>query len=231
MTDGLTEMMRDIKTARVEVDLDADPGAFDDADEIKSPAADGGFDPAIHLTTKDGLPIKNKDGSFRKRAGRKSGAAPAPKTPHINLGRDELHIPEAPIPDHSLEMAAKTCAALYIQTGVIIFGNEWFPDPEISEADQLEFAFKAYFEAKGVIDIPPGVALAMALSGYAAKRLYMPKTQSKLSYAIGWLKGRFSRNKNNAARNDIGSNGMRENNAGAANGTKSTSRWRARFGS
>lgn len=220
---GIGELIGDVKTARVEVGPDDAPD--NDLDEIPVITNDKTreeFDPSIHVATKDGLPVMNRDGSFRKKPGRKNPSISGHAEPRIN-------IPEAPQPDQS-EMAAKACAALYVQSGMTLFGMEWAPENK-EEFQGLEFAFKSYFDAKGAIDIPPGIALALAMSSYAAKRFQQPTTQSRIAYAWGWLRGRFSRGKKtNATRDDIGSNGLRENNASAANGQARGWSWRSRSG-
>ncbi len=225
--DGIGAMIAETKTARIENFPDDTPDIDDDFDIAGRPAGNhqSGFDQSIH-ELKDGQPIKNKDGSFRKKRGRKTGVNYS--AAGDDTGSDGFNYPESP-QSNNLEMAAKTAAAIYIQTGVIVFGPEWLPDPKAMEQEQLEYAFKMYFEAKGITDIPPGVALAITCAAYAAKRLYQPVTQSRVAYMIGWIRGKFSRRKADATRNDTRANGLRENDPGKANGSRSKTTWRQRF--
>lgn len=206
MTDGIAGLIGEVKNARIEVDIDADPEG--DADDIINASTGEKFDHAIHLSDAAGNPVLTKTGKFRKRAGRPSGGNERPSG---------INFPEAP-PQNNARLAAETAAAIYINTGVVIFGSEWLPNAANMEREQLVEAFNAYFEANGIVDIPPGVALVIACLGYAAPRLYMPKTQTKLQQFILWVKIKIGRAKLNAARADTGTNGLRENNASKANG-------------
>lgn len=205
MTDGIADMIGEIKTARVEVDIDADPEDF----EIVNSSTEETFDPSYHVSDKDGNPVLTKTGKFRKKPGRNSAG---------KSGTGGLNYPEPPAPDN-VGLAAETAAAIYINSGVVIFGPEWLPDGH-GEKEGLVDAFRAYLDAKGIDDIPPGLALSIAMMGYAAKRLYMPETQTRLSRIILWVKLKAGMVKYNASRNDTRSDRMRENDTGENHGEK-----------
>jgi hypothetical protein len=81
--------------------------------------------------------------------------------------------------------ASGTMAAnLVLQIGIVAGGEEWHPRRDeqsgLDEKMMLENAFADYFEATGKTDIPPGMALTVAIGAYALPRFTMPKTQSRL---------------------------------------------------
>ena len=200
---GITDFVGGISEAHIEpsdIDLDADPSGGEE-DYITNTHGEK-FDPTLHVTNADGSPRLTKHGKFRLRPGRRA-----------SLNRPD----EPPQKDESLTLAAETAASIYINSGIVIFGPEWLPDAAKMEREQLVSAFEAYFEAKGITDIPPGVALTIALFGYAAPRLYMPETQSRISRAIEWTKIKFAwmrfRRNSNAPRLDPRPDRMRQDNS------------------
>lgn len=149
------------------------------------------FDSDIHVS-----PDKiNADGSFRKRPGRKKQAQTNTSKSESQLGN--IHADNAP-PSGS-QVAGKAAAHAMFMMGVAIGGEEWQPvvNPEvgINEPEMLSGAFADYFEAKGVEDFPPGVALTMAVLSYAAPRFQQPKTKTRFGLFKAWLKNKFVRNK------------------------------------
>ena len=170
------------------------------------------FDPAIHRADANGDPIMTEKGRFRRKPGRKQGVK------YGAINEPERPDPEAEEQQNRLTLAAETAASMYISTGVMIFGTEWLPDASKMEREQLVSAFEGYFRAKDITDIPPGIALALACFGYAAPRLYMQETQSRIARFSMWCKLKFGWIKFNASRPDIRPDRMRENNASKANG-------------
>ena len=138
-----------------------------------------GFDPEIHSTDAMGNPVKNKDGSFRKKRGRKRGST-------VN--------PEATYESGNL---AKTSVELLVNTCVVTFGEAWLPikdkDHGIDERVNLEGAFDRFYAEKGLDDLPAGFALVLACSAYALPRLQDQQTKSKLSKLGSWLKQKGGR--------------------------------------
>lgn len=63
---------------------------------------------------------------------------------------------------------------------------------EINELQTLEMAFGDYFLAKNIEDLPPGWALAGALSMYYLPRLQMPATQERAKGFIAWCKAKYA---------------------------------------
>ena len=63
---------------------------------------------------------------------------------------------------------------MFVQASILFFGDKWHPvvDPKknIDEKSLLDTAFSDYFEATGVVDIPPGLTLAFVICAYASQR-------------------------------------------------------------
>lgn len=209
--DGIEEFVGGIDQAHVEP-LRGNDDDGDYEDYITNNHGEE-FDPDIHLSDKDGNPRLTKHGKFRLKPGRKTG------TDHS--AKQRINRPNAANENISPEMsmAAETAASMYINSGVMLFGEEWIPDSAKREREHLVSAFEQYFIAKGIEDIPPGLALAIAMFGYAAPRLHMPQTQYRLSTFILWSRSKvlkvtqiFGFNRD-ASRYDTRSNGLRKNDA------------------
>lgn len=139
------------------------------------------FDPNIHATNSDGTPKYLKDGkTYAKKRGRKAGST-----------KSIVSTPQKPQPVNTSNMKARatgvTAAHTLLVTCVGIFGDEWRPVIDetsgIDEKKNLEEAFADYMEAKGLEDIPPNIALVLAISFYAIPRLMKPKTKNRVA---GW---------------------------------------------
>lgn len=75
-----------------------------------------------------------------------------------------------------------------------IFGEEFKPNPNSHIGDEFQFlagAYGNYFLAKGVSDIPPGIALVIAIGTIAGQRLGMPKTKSRIARIKDFFIGKF----------------------------------------
>lgn len=144
------------------------------------------FNPAIH----SGSLLKN--GTWR----RKKSAGPNTSARAGTIGRGKRSnatVGDAPAqPDNSAEVSARAAgiaaAGAVLMIGVAVGGEEWQPrkDP-IDEREMLTGAFGDYFVAKGVTDFPPGVALFLALSMYAAPRFTMPQTRTRMQRFKDWI--------------------------------------------
>jgi hypothetical protein len=117
-------------------------------------------------------------------------------------------------------MAAGTATHLTILTGIMIGGTDFQPmkNPMVGGMDDAEFLNKAYtdyFQAKGVTDIPPGVALTAALMCYVAPRFRLPETQSRTKKFALWISEKWAkfRNRKNAAHVVSRDDGKRQDNA------------------
>ena len=226
---GISSIADEIKSAHIEDDLTSMSGPDDapEFDDYITNAHGEKFDPNIHKADDDGNPITTKAGKFRLKPGRKSGSSGHAQSRINSPYADRESYSEKP----EISPAAQTAAAMYIHSGVMLFGHEWLPDPAIKEQEALAKAFHDYLETKNIEDIPPSLALFIACFGYAAPRLQKPQTQSRLETLILWVKIKLGRIKLNASRNDIRSNRMRENDTSEANGEKRGKWWRVGSGS
>lgn len=138
------------------------------------------FDPAKHVRAKH-----SRTGCWMPRrqpaAGRAESAAPASGS---FVAPDAPAAPP-PAPADQFEAAGAAATAALIAVGVTAFGDEWIPRK--GEPENLQGAFAAYFRAKGVADVPPGLALAIAVLGYAGPRFTQPETLTRLQKFKLWL--------------------------------------------
>ena len=211
-TDGIAETLLSEMPEPQEHVIEAER-ATDNAPQSEPIQADNRgdtFDPAIHVTDADGNPVLTKAGNYRKRPGRKAGSVP---TSSIYSEPPPTQA-EPALPDPAARAAADTLFTL----GVTLGGEEWLPiqSPEtgLDERAEMIGAFDAYFKAAGIVDIPPGLALSIAVGGYALPRFTQPKTRTRMQrakdrVAAWWLKRKARKN----ARSDSGNDGKRENDA------------------
>lgn len=151
------------------------------------------FNADLHEVDAEGRPVINKkDGFLKMKPGRPKNPESQAR-PQAGKGAS----PSSQVVEDSEVLtqrryAADISSAMYIKIGMMIFGDEWTPrkDEKIDEQKELSNYFEKYFEVKGVNDIPPGAALALGLFGYAAVRLHLPQTRSRLQIIVDGLKVR-----------------------------------------
>lgn len=176
---------------------DSNPVAVADSPEqsmndIVSGAVDAGtdaligFDPAVHVM-RDGAPVLNADGSFRRRPGRKSksdvaapGVADVPNAP--------------PIPAQAATLTDNRAVALVLVSTVTTLaektiGPEWAAGKD--EIKVLSDATRKYLDSIGGVEITPGAALCIAVAGYALPRIGHENTRSRLAKFGGWVADRY----------------------------------------
>ena len=168
------------------------------------------FDKSIHVTDAAGNPILTAGGNLRRKAGRPrlSEISDKPR-PALNLPKNNNPqtavesgpspaesqagdvVPESTLQTQQRKQAAELSAGLYEKGGVIIFSDKWRPENQAEHVCLVE-AFDKYYESNGVFDIPPGLALVIALGAYGVKRAVTDEvTQSKLTAFKNWLIGRI----------------------------------------
>ncbi len=178
------------------------------------------FDPKLHAVNSEGAPSKTVLGNFRKKRGLSSVSM-------TNKAIKEQQ--QTAEQKQSARAAGQLAADMFVGTAVTVFGEEWIPvgpkgKQEIAtfnEHENLRRAFADYFEAKGISDFPPGMALSIAVTGYMMPRLAGGKeTKSRLAKAKVWITEKYQamkdRSKKDAAQSDTRDDGKRENNAGKA---------------
>lgn len=166
------------------------------------------FDPAVHQVKKDGSPVLSSKGNCVRKRGtgrvsRTGVVTPRGGTSARVSSPKQSVVGGAPVgtrstgdqPQQAAVIAARTAgvaaANALISLGVGLGGEEWSPRSDkkqgLEERDMLESAFGDYFVAKGMEDIPPGIALIIGIGCYALPRFTMPKTQTRLSKLKGKL--------------------------------------------
>lgn len=170
-----------IEAIKKEREKEAMPGA---ASGAPSPGKDV-FNPEFHATDKDGNPIKNKDGSYRFKNGRKKGFSPQ---------KSVLNAPQpTPVVDMQSRHAANVVSGLFEQTTIKLIGEEWrlSDDERRSNVQAWEDTFNHY----GGVKLSPPQALMLNQGAIILTRVAMPKTKSKLSLGYAWLRTKMTRNK------------------------------------
>ena len=95
-------------------------------------------------------------------------------------------------------LAGKQAANLFVNAAVMIGGEEFkpvvgeFEGIKVDERGQLQDAAADYFEATGLKDFPPGIALTFAVCAYIAPRFMMPITQSRYQLAKAWAANKWA---------------------------------------
>lgn len=144
------------------------------------------FDAAV-FRLKNGQPQIDTRGRFVPAGlGRKTGGALSTIPPDVPLAPPPPPLAAPPAPDEYHLAAQAACRALYA-LGMLLGGDEWMPEGD--EHTNLVNAAEAYFRAKQFKDVPPGLALTIAVAGYVAPRLSKPKTLSRLEKLRLWWAG------------------------------------------
>jgi hypothetical protein len=147
-----------------------------------SPVVEG-FNPEIHKVDSLGNPIKNMDGSFKRKPGRKKGQSNANVSAAVNDpgSNGVTSNPVAAVNQAAID-AEQTVWALFV-IGQSVFGDEWQPEP--AEPEMLKQAWEKYY-AVAPLNVPYWFAPVLATGMYAGKRFHKPKTASKLKRFWNW---------------------------------------------
>ena len=82
-----------------------------------------------------------------------------------------------------------TRASYSIADGIFSANGEWLPESD-GEHVALRGAVASYLRFKNSDDLPPGLALSLAVATYGAKRVSKPNTQTKIRMFAGWLRAK-----------------------------------------
>ena len=142
------------------------------------------FNDAIHTGS------KLKNGRWRARKSAKASASVIGSSG----GTKSESSPADPATEARASLELQSRVAAQAATGCTFMvctalgGKEWQPRVEpIDETSVLNDAYTQYFISKGVVDFPPGIALALALTMYAAPRFTMPETKARASRLKVWI--------------------------------------------
>ncbi len=105
---------------------------------------------------------------------------------------------------------ANFCVGVIEQTGGMLAGE--VARMSDLEKEGLAANFERYLEAKNIADLPPGVALALGLSGYYSRIIVAPTAQPKIEKFAMWMRNKFrgiknariNRRNDNERKNDTG---------------------------
>lgn len=152
------------------------------------------FDKILHEVNPDGSPRLNRDGYICCRRGapkvakgetRPSRSKIAPKEVKGNPSSSPATVARTD-PEPQIQATAQTTTVLVFAMGQMIGGEEF--KPEAGEPESMQGAFANYYRAKGIQDIPPGVALSIVCASYVLKRWNKP--QFKERRESWWMKAR-----------------------------------------
>ena len=149
------------------------------ADQSLHPRDDRGnpFDPVRHLPKKH-----PKTGVWLPKRQPKAGTAAPAGSPFV---APDPEPPAPPPPPSEYRIAAEAACAITYALGMTIGGDEWSPTTD--EHAQLLPAWETYLKTKQVRDVPPGLALTIAMLAYAGPRFSRPKTLSRLQKIKLWF--------------------------------------------
>lgn len=160
-----------------------------------------GFDQELHAVDDSGNPIITTKGKLKlKKRGRPSKVGTSKTSTPVDSGIESRvgGVPTAPDQGEMQSRAMGVYSAnLLISLGRAIGGEEWEPrkDEAFDERENLEIAFGDYFTAKEMKDIPPGLALSLALSTYMLPRFMMPTTKKRTLSFVDKMKLLFLKKK------------------------------------
>lgn len=191
----LADEMPDVQQHAIEQHIENESKIRAEWDEYTD--VDGNkFDANIHKTNKNGEPTLSTKGNLIKKPGRKGKSQAGSNTSSFVARDKEKSTPSPEEKATQMSRASGAMAAnLLITVGVVVGGEEWYPQKNeqlgVDEKTMLESAFADYFVATGRTDIPPGLALTAAIGGYIIPRFALPKTKSRASKFVAWIKQKW----------------------------------------
>lgn len=157
------------------------------------------FDPEQHATDAEGRPKTRKDGRWAKKRGRKKGDQTGSTLGTGGVGKKQ----SARTAEANHVMTGKALASMTITMGRAVssdFEPVYDPAAGVDERLMLEQAFAEYAESRDMQDIPPGIALSMALMVYITPRLAMTHTQTRMQRFSNWAGSKWLAWKNRRAK-------------------------------
>ena len=154
------------------------------------------WDSTQHATGKDGKGVRTEKGTWRKRRGLKGSPS------HLNTGAASNKPPEESeevknrrLLEQQARLAGATVAMLMFRISTGIGGPQFHPR-QVQVTENISYdertvmvdAWGDYFLAKGIVDVPPGVALCGALFMYYGPRFQDPEVRKKSGKVVTWFK-------------------------------------------
>jgi hypothetical protein len=180
------------KSAKAEAQTVQDAGA---GSPVKGKTDDlgRGFDASIHESDANGQPRLNKAGYIAKRRGGASKAGANPSQSKVNTKPKDKKVDAVPENlEPQIQATAQMSTAIFTTLATMIGGEEFKPVVDKAtgenEPEMLTMVFANYYRDKGIIDIPPGVALTLGLGFYVAKRWNAPKFTERKARWFGGIR-------------------------------------------
>jgi len=152
------------------------------------------FNPDHHYVDDEGKPKLSGKGLLCLKPGKRN----IPKKCNNDNGKSDIVIPEngsdeqsnqsnnssTPIDPIKFQVAGAIAAETIFSMGQMFGGAEWAPVVDkkqgINEREFMTDSFTAYFTAKEISDLPPGLVLLAALGSYTGKRI-APVVKAKIA--------------------------------------------------
>lgn len=132
-----------------------------------------GWDPRFHVDP----PLRTARGGWKLKPGVRSADLAA------------LIDDDGTAPADSATCASNLCDTFFAIAAALL-GDAWTPAD--AEATEIKRSLTRYFDVNGSIDLPPGVALSLAVGTYALPRMLMPETRERVGRAVVNVRGFFS---------------------------------------
>ena len=156
--------------------------------DIDKASRDEGFDPSIHVVDGDGKPKRNKNGTLKKKRGRKKGATNST----LNFEKEK----EQDEPDENLVeslTAATTISGLLEMTQVNLISEE-FRYNDIERFENIDAWCKTLDYYGGLHLTPPQILVLSHMSIISSRAMSQKnvKTKEKFAYFKTFLKMKFT---------------------------------------
>jgi len=221
-TETETETIEETETASPETNEEKEADALIDAmpnvqqhavdakaEEIKEVAAEfseykdkdgNGFDSSIHQMENGKPKISPRTGFLMKKRGAKKKSATSPEFISSDTQKSS-----PPVEIDKYVGMGKAGAAILQTLGTTLGGSDFvygsLPGLDAAvERAGIEQALTDYARIKEIDDLPPGYVVAIALIGYAAPRMQMPTTKTRLEKLKLWYVEKMAARK---ARKDL----------------------------
>ena len=132
------------------------------------------FDPNIHEVNPDGTPRTTKDGKYRRKRGRRGGATGT----RSGVSGGNAAVPPVGTVTVDYNNLATITTNLFFTGTTSFLGKAW--EPTQAEVVSIHSSTKRFLEHYQIEDIPPGLALVLAVGIYALPRLNDDETKRNI---------------------------------------------------
>lgn len=136
-----------------------------------------------------GRPPKAAPGVVDTRAAQRDRLRSVTPSKARNKAPDVIQAPALAVVNY--QAMGQAVASMFFSVGQLAFGADWAPDEQEGEPQAVAGAFRDYFRATNMRDLPPGFALCFVLGVYTLKRATKPTMKSKLQLFGAWVKSKM----------------------------------------